>query len=100
MSCGNRKGTNRKKDPKRLPRDHYDAHSYRQALQRAQKAAGSPHWFPYQLRHLSATTIRAALGGTEEAQALLGHSTALMTDHYAQKSLDAAVRAAKVAPKL
>ncbi|MEO9595807.1 tyrosine-type recombinase/integrase [Rhodopirellula bahusiensis] len=100
MSCGNRKGTNRKKDPKRLPRDHYDAHSYRQALQRAQKTAGSPHWFPYQLRHLSATTIRAALGGTEEAQALLGHSTALMTDHYTQKSLEAAVRAAKAAPKL
>ncbi|MCC9645010.1 site-specific integrase [Rhodopirellula sp. JC740] len=100
MSCGNRPGTNRKKSPKRLPRDRYDPQSYRQAIQRAQKAAGVPHWFPYQLRHLNATTIRAALGGTEEAQALLGHSTALMTAHYAQESLEAAVRAAKVAPKL
>lgn len=100
LSCGNRKGTNRKKAPKRLPRDRYDSASYRQAIQRAQKAAGVPHWFPHQCRHLSASTIRAALGGLEDARALLGHSTALMTSHYAQESLEAAVRAAKVAPKL
>ncbi|MEO8270411.1 MAG: hypothetical protein ABI557_11880 [Aureliella sp.] len=48
-----------------------------------------PHWFPYQLRHLTATVIRAALG-IEESQALLGHSTALMTAHYARESIEAA----------
>lgn len=100
LSCGNRPGNNRKKKPRKTPRDHYDSHSYRQSLQRAQKTAGCPHWFPYQLRHLNATVIRAALGGTEEAQALLGHSTALMTAHYAATSIDAAVRAAKAAPNL
>lgn len=100
MSCGNRKGTNLKKDPKRTPRDRYDTASYRQAIQRAQKNAGVPHWTPAQCRHLAASTIRAALGGLDDARALLGHSTALMTSHYAQESLEAAVRAAKAAPKL
>jgi len=30
----------------------------------------------------------------------MGHSTALMTDHYAMKSIEAATRAANAAPKL
>lgn len=99
-SYGNRVGTNRKADPQRKPSDQYTARSYRQAIQRAAKIAKVPMWHPYQLRHLTATTVRAALGGTEDAQALLGHSTALMTDHYARKSIEAATRAAKAAPKL
>ena len=99
LSCGNREGTNRKADPKRTPRDKYDAASYRQAIQRAAAKAGVPHWHPYQCRHLTATAVRAALG-IEDAKALLGHSTAAMTAHYARESIEAATRAAKAAPKL
>jgi len=97
---GNRVGTNRVTNPKRQPSGQYTAQSYRQAIQRAAKTAGVSHWHPYQLRHLTATVVRAALGGTEGAQALMGHSTALMTDHYAMKSIEAATRAANAAPKL
>ena len=99
MNCGNRAGSNRKADPQRLPRDRYDAQSYRQSIQRAAKAAGVPQWHPYQCRHLTATTIRAALN-IEDTQALLGHSKAAMTEHYARKSLEAATRAAQAAPRL
>lgn len=96
---GNRPGTNRKENPKRVPRERYDAASYRQAIERAAKKAGVDHWHPYQLRHLTATAVRAVLG-IEDAKALLGHSTALMTAHYARESVEAATRAAKVAPTL
>ncbi len=99
LSCGNRPGTNVKANPKRLPRDQYDAQSYRTAIQRAAKKAKVPKWHPYQLRHLTATVVRAALG-IEETQALLGHSKAAMTAHYARESVEAATRAAKAAPKL
>jgi integrase len=96
---GNRPGTNVKTNPKRKPRNQYDAQSYRQAIQRAAMKAGVPHWHPYQCRHLTATTIRGVLG-IEETQALLGHSKAAMTEHYARESIEAATRAAKAAPKL
>ena len=96
---GNRVGTNRKQNPKRTPKDHYSASSYYQAITRAAQKAGVPKWHPYQCRHLTATTIRSVLG-LEEARALLGHSTALMTAHYARESEEAATRAAKVAPRL
>lgn len=99
LNQGNRPGTNVKADPKSKPRDRYDAVSYRQAIARAAKAAGVVHWFPYQCRHLTATMVRAALG-IEDAQALLGHSTPLMTAHYAQESIEAATRAAKAALQL
>ena len=100
LNQGNRKGTNVKADPKRTPRDRYDACSYRQAIARAAKLAKVPHWHPYQCRHLTATVVRAAFGCTEEAQALLGHSNSAMTAHYARESLVAATRAAKAAPNL
>ena len=95
----NRPGSNRKADPKRTPGDQYTAVSYCQAIQRAAKTAGVPKWHPYQCRHLTATVVRAALG-IEDTQALLGHSTATMTAHYARESIEAATRAAKAAPKL
>ncbi|QDV23039.1 tyrosine-type recombinase/integrase [Aureliella helgolandensis] len=98
-SCGNRVGSNRKETPKSVPRDRYDTSSYRQAIQRAARRASVRQWHPYQLRHLTATVVRAALG-IEEARALLGHSTALMTAHYARESIEAATRAAAAAPKL
>jgi len=91
--------TNRKVNPKRQAGIRFDAGSYRQAITRAAKQAGVPHWFPYQLRHVAATEVRKALG-VESAQALLGHSRADMTQHYTQVSEDKAIEAAYAAPSL
>lgn len=99
LSCGNRVGTNRKVNPKRQAGIRFDAGSYRQAITRAAKQARVPHWFPYQLRHVAATEVRKALG-VESAQALLGHSRADMTQHYAQISEEKAIQAAYAAPSL
>lgn len=96
---GNKVGSNRLVSPRRSARTHFAGTSYQQAIKRAAVKAKVPHWFPYQLRHLTATVVRAALG-IEDSQALLGHSTALMTAHYARESVEAATRAANVAPKL
>lgn len=88
-----------KAKPAKQPGEAYTPSSYRQAIQRAARRAGVPHWHPYQLRHLAATHIRNLLG-VEAAQAALGHSHAAMTEHYAKQSLDKAVKAAEVAPRL
>ena len=98
-SCGNRPGTNRKENPKRKPGEKFNKDSYRQAIARAAKAAGTDHWFPYQLRHTAASVIREAMG-VEAAQAVLGHSRPTMTEHYAKQSLDAAIRAAAAGPSV
>ena len=99
VGYGNRPGTNRKARPAKEPGECYDHGSYRQAIQRAAKAAKVAKWNPYQLRHLAATVIRDALG-VEAAQAALGHSQASMTEHYAKQTLAKAIEAAKAAPKL
>lgn len=88
-----------KERPAKKPRDCYDAHSYRQSIQRAARAAKVKEWHPYQLRHLAGTVVRDALG-IEAAQALLGHSQLSMTEHYAKLSEQKAIQAAAVAPKL
>jgi integrase len=85
--------------PIKQPRESFDAHSFRQSIQRAAKLAGVPKWHPYQLRHLAGTVVRDALG-IEAAQALLGHSHAAMTEHYAKQSESKAIEAANAAPKL
>jgi integrase len=96
---GNRPGTNRKENPRKQPGEKFDKDSYRRAIQRAAKAAGTDHWFPYQLRHTAGSVIREALG-VEAAQAVLGHSRAAMTEHYAKQSLEAAIRAAEAGPSV
>lgn len=98
-NTGNGPGKNRKANPKKQPGLCFTATSYRQAIQRAAKRAKVAHWHPYQLRHTAGTHIREALG-VEAAQALLGHSRAAMTEHYAKQSEQKAIEAARVAPKL
>ncbi len=95
----NRPGTNRKPNPKRQPGLKFTSSSYRRAIQRAAEKAGTDSWFPYQIRHTAASVVREALG-VEAAQALLGHSRASMTEHYAKVSLNKAIEAAKVAPTI
>ncbi len=52
-------------------------------------------WHPHQLRHAAATAVREQLG-LDSAQAVLGHSRADMTQHYAavnqQKAREAALQ--------
>ncbi len=96
---GNSIGTNRKANPKRQPGEKFTPGTYRQSLQRATKKAGTDHWCPRQLRHTAASVIREALG-IEASQALLGHSHAAMTAHYAKLTEAKAIEAAKVAPSV
>ncbi|MCU0710422.1 MAG: tyrosine-type recombinase/integrase [Pirellula sp.] len=83
----------------KLPTDCYDKHSLGRAISRACKKANVPAWHPYQLRHLAGTMVRDALG-CEAAQALLGHSSMQMTQHYAKINEQKAAKAAKSMPKL
>lgn len=54
------------------------------------------HWYPNQLRHTYATRVRKQFG-LEAAQVLLGHSSADVTQIYAERDMD---RAATVAAKI
>jgi integrase len=85
LSCGNRIGTNRRKNPKRQPGQRYTRVSYASAVARACEAAKVDHWSPNQLRHTFATAVREDFGA-EAAQHLLGHSRLSTTELYAEKS--------------
>ena len=88
-----------KDNPETRPGECYTQDSYRRAIDRACKRANVERWFPYQLRHLTLTEIRDALG-VEAAQAMGGHSRIDMTEVYAKLSESKAIEAAKAAPKL
>ena len=67
----------------------YKKGSYLQAVIRAGRRAGVPHWSPLQLRHTAATAIRAQFG-LEATQAVLGHAKADVTQIYAERDLEKA----------
>ncbi|MCE9555999.1 MAG: site-specific integrase [Planctomycetes bacterium] len=126
MSCGNKPGSNRKRNPKRGAGSHYTKDSYNRAVCRAcelafempvelrkksknetnegrqarDKAARKWRreytWCPSQLRHSAATEIRR-LYGLEAAQVTLGHSKADVTQIYAERDFD---KAAEVMAKI
>ena len=52
-----------------------------------------PSWHPHQLRHSAATAVRKAFG-LEAAQVVLGHSSADITQTYAERNLSLAQRVA------
>lgn len=91
-----------KPKPKKQPRDHFDVDSYRRAIsygiKRANKGRAEdkkiPSWFPLQLRHSRATEIRR-LHGIEAAQVSLGHAHASITEVYAERNLELALKIAK-----
>lgn len=93
-----------KKKPKRPKHDHYDENAYRRAIEYGIKKANRqrdkngqppiPHWCPLQLRHSRATEIRKRYG-IEAAQVSLGHVRADVTQVYAERNLEAAVRIAR-----
>jgi integrase len=85
-------------------RDRYDVDSYRRAISYAIRRANKrreeaqqdpiPHWYPLQLRHPRATEIRKAYG-IEAAQVSLGHAHADVTQVYAERYLELAIKIAK-----
>ncbi len=96
---GNSRGTNKQTNPKFKPGQSYNTNSYRKAIWYAiAKAFPLPadaskedkeawkqkyRWSPNQIRHLTATEIRAKFG-LEDAQVFLGHSHADTTQIYAE----------------
>lgn len=93
ISCGNRAGTNRASKPRWKPSDRYQVASYRLAVRRGCTKAGIDNWTPNQLRHSAATEIRSRYG-LEAAQVICGHSTADVTQVYAERDWKLAVRVA------
>ena len=72
---------------------NYDRH-YSNAIRNACKKAGVPPWTPNQLRHTGGTEVREKFG-LDSAQAMLGHSSAQMTEIYAKVSYEKAAKVAK-----
>ena len=103
----------KKKKPKRQAGERYTTLSYGKAIAAAcvaanakaivlARAAGQdvagdavlvPHWAPNQLRHTHGTEVRKRFG-LEAAQVALGHSSADVTQVYAERDLALAVRVA------
>ncbi|MCB0311330.1 MAG: site-specific integrase, partial [Bdellovibrionales bacterium] len=93
-SCGNRRGTNRVPSPKNPPSDRYKVSSYRTAIRRACDKLEMEVWTPNQLRHTAATQIRKEFG-VEAAQVICGHETADVTQVYAERDLELAIKVAE-----
>jgi len=92
-SCGNVRGSNVKKKPKRKAGERYETDSYRRAIHRACDKAGVPRWSPNRLRHSAATEIRKRFG-LEAAQVTLGHASADITQVYAERDNTLAIEVA------
>lgn len=74
----------RRRRPRKQPGQAYTPNSFLGAIKRACVVAGVPPWSPNQLRHAAATRIRRELG-LEAARAVLGHSSAAVTEIYAER---------------
>ena len=77
----------RKKNAKKIPGAAFTSESLSQAILRTCKTHGIPTWCPYQLRHAAGVRARRKLG-LDAAQALLGHRTVGMTEHYSKLSVE------------
>jgi integrase len=78
---------------RRRPGETFTPISYAAAVCRACEAAGVPTWHANQLRHTHATEVRKRYG-LEAAQVALGHATADVTQVYAERDLELALRVA------
>ena len=83
----------KKSKPRKLPGARYTRESVTRAVASACRKGNIEHWHPYQLRHSFATRIRK-LHGLEAAQVLLGHSRADVTQIYAERNEELAVKVA------
>jgi integrase len=73
----------RKRDPGRVIGDRYNTASYGHAIAKGCQKAGVPHWAPNQLRHGTGTRLRREFG-LDVARAVLGHSSPVVTEVYAE----------------
>jgi integrase len=76
-----------------VPGEQYTTQSYGRAIAAACEKAGVPPRSPHHLRHAAATLYRRH-GGLEAAQVILGHAHAGVTEVYAERNLDLALRVA------
>jgi integrase len=67
----------------------YTVHGYAAAIRRACVEAKVPHWSANQLRHNFGTSARK-LGGVECSRVVLGHSSAVTSEIYAERDQQAA----------
>jgi integrase len=72
----------------------YTPRTYRQAVARACKRAGVPHFSPYALRHLHASEVDAAFD-LDHVQASLGHDDPDTARRYSKRSFRKAADVAK-----
>lgn len=79
----------RKTKPKRVPGQRYTTISYGHAIADACDRAGVPRWSPNQLRHSVGTLVRKEYD-LETAKAVLGHSSVIPTQVYAERDEEAA----------
>ncbi len=87
LSCGNKRGSNRKARPQRRPGGCYTTQAYNHAIKRACERAGVPIWHANQLRHTAATDLRRA-AGIDVAGIVLGHDAkSNVTGVYAESDL-------------
>lgn len=98
LNQGNRAGysdrTRGGRKSKRAPGTSYDTQSYGHAIRYACQRAGVPSWAPNQLRHTAGTAIRKEYG-LEGAQVTLGHSSADITQTYAERDAARAIEIAR-----
>jgi len=94
VSCGNTRGSNVKRHPKRIVGMRYSTDSYRRAIHRACDKAGVGRWSPNRLRHSAATEVRRRFG-LEGAQVVLGHASADITQVYAERDATLGTRIAR-----
>jgi integrase len=69
--------------PEKSPGSSYSVESYRRAIAYGCQRAGIPKWHPHQLRHSAATRLRKEFG-LDVARVVLGHSSAAVTEIYAE----------------
>lgn len=81
----------RKAHPRKRAGEHYTSGSYCYAVHQACKQAGIPCWGPNRLRHNAATFLRKQYG-IEAARVVLGHSSAAITEVYAEMDRSQAAR--------
>ena len=93
-SCGNVRGSNVVKRPKKKPSEKYTTDSYRRSIHYACDKAGIERWSPNRLRHSAATEIRKRFG-LEAAQVTLGHASADITQVYAERDNTLAIQVAR-----
>jgi integrase len=70
-------------DARRKAGDRFVTRAYSKAIRRACQRAGVPAWSPNRLRHSAATRLRREFG-LDVARAVLGHSSPVVTEIYAE----------------